>query len=88
MSGTEATSGDSDYGDEKGMDARPPASPDGGFVADKGDAEERADVLSAMAVYSADGQADDASGNDVAQVLMKAQEDGSEEPDRMPHGPN
>lgn len=70
------------------LDASPPASPDGGFVADKGDAEQRPDVLSAMAVYSGDGQVDDASGNDVAQVLMQTQEDSGDEPDRMPHGPN
>jgi len=89
--GNEATTGGdmsgTDAGDEK-LDASPPASPDGGFVADKGDAGQRSDVLSAMAVYSGDGQVDDASGNDVAQALMQPQEDSVDEPDRMPHGPN
>lgn len=69
-------------------DASPPESPDGGFVADKGDGGQRGDVLSAMAVYSSDGQADDASGNDAAQALMQPQDDASAEPDRMPHGPD
>jgi hypothetical protein len=84
MSGTEPT--DREVTEDQ-LDASPPASPDGGFVSDKGDAEERPDVLSAMAVYSGDGQVDDATGGDVAQVLMQPQEDGDEEPDRMPHGP-
>ena len=69
------------------MDASPPASPDGGFVSDKGDDGQRDDVLSAMAVYSGDGQIDDASGGDVAQTLMQQQESDPDEPDRMPHGP-
>lgn len=80
MSGTEPTA-------DEAMDASPPESPDGGFVSDKGEAEQRPDVLSAMAVYGGDGQIDDASGGDVAQVLMQAQEEGQDEPDRMPHGP-
>ncbi len=69
-------------------DASPIPSPGGGFLADKGDGGQRDDVLSAMAVYSGDGQVDDASGNDVAQVLMQPQESDADEPDRMPHGPN
>lgn len=80
MSGTEPTA------DEE-LDASPPTSADGGFVSDKGDAEQRPDVLSAMAVYSGDGQVDDASGGDAAQALAQPQEEGGEEPDRMPHGP-
>lgn len=80
MSGTEATN-------EEGLDASPPTSPDGGFVSDKGDAEQRPDVLAAMAVNSGDGQVDDAGGGDVAQTLMQTQEDDAAEPDRMPHGP-
>jgi hypothetical protein len=80
MSGTEPT-------DDAGLDASPPASADGGFVSDKGDVEQRPDVLAAMAVNSGDGQVDDASGGDVAQTLLQAQEDDAAEPDRMPHGP-
>ena len=54
---------------------------------------ENPDVLDAMAVYSADGQADDASGNDsgLAQNLPKpGEDDGTVIPqgDRMPHGPS
>jgi hypothetical protein len=50
--------------------------------------EERPDVLAAMAVYSADGQTDDASGNDAAEGARKPVEGPVEEPDREPHGPN
>ena len=53
---------------------------------------EKPEVLEAMAVYSADGQADDATGNDagLAQNLPKPGEDDDTvipQGDRMPHGP-
>ena len=77
-----------DESDDAELDASPPASPDGGFVSDKGDGAQRGDVLSAMAVYSGEGQADDASGHDVAQVLMQPDEGAGAEPDPNPHGPH
>jgi hypothetical protein len=46
-------------------------------------------VLDAMAVYSADGQADDASGNDAAAGAALPRDSHAEpEPDRQPHGPS
>ena len=50
---------------------------------------ERRDVLDAMAVYSADGQADDASGNDAAAGAALPRDSHAEpEPYREPHGPS
>jgi len=50
---------------------------------------ERRDVLDAMAVFSADGQADDASGNDAAAGAALPRDSGSQpEADREPHGPS
>ena len=50
---------------------------------------ERRDVLDAMAVYSADGQADDASGNDAAAGAALPRDTHSQpEADREPHGPS
>jgi hypothetical protein len=58
------------------------------LTSDRGDEEERPDVLAAMATYSADGQADDASGNDAAAGARQPQEDSGGEGDREPHGPH
>ena len=60
------------------------------ITSDTGEDEtERRDVLDAMAVYSADGQADDPSGNDAAAGAALPRDSASEpEPDREPHGPN
>jgi hypothetical protein len=59
------------------------------LTSDTGEESERRDVLDAMAVYSADGQADDASGNDAAAGATLPRDSASEpEPDRQPHGPN
>jgi hypothetical protein len=70
-----------------------PDQPDTPIISDTGeqggDSGERRDVLDAMAVYSADGQADDASGNDAAAGAALPRDSRSEpEPDREPHGPN
>lgn len=74
--------------ENQGLDASPLPSPDGGFVADKGDGAQRGDVVSAMAVYSGEGQTDDQSGNDAAQVLMQPEDGAQAAPDGNPHGPN
>jgi hypothetical protein len=63
--------------------------PDVPLRSDTGESDERSDVLDAMAVYSADGQADDATGNDAAAGAALPSADTPEaEPDREPHGPN
>ena len=66
--------------------------PDTPIISDTGEGEpegERRDVLDAMAVYSADGQADDASGNDAAAGAALPRDSHAEpEPDREPHGPS
>ena len=66
--------------------------PDVPIISDTGedaDGAERRDVLDAMAVYSADGQADDPAGNDAAAGAALPRDSGSEpEPDRLPHGPS
>jgi hypothetical protein len=66
--------------------------PDTPIISDTGeddaDGGERRDVLDAMAVYSADGQADDASGNDAAAGAALPRDGEQSEPDREPHGPN
>jgi hypothetical protein len=66
--------------------------PDTPIISDTGEDEpegERRDVLDAMAVYSADGQADDASGNDAAAGAALPRDGLSDaEPDREPHGPS
>jgi hypothetical protein len=63
--------------------------PETPLTSDTGEDEERRDVLDAMAVYSADGQADDASGNDAAAAAALPSDGSSDpEPDREPHGPN
>jgi len=56
---------------------------------DAAEGGERRDVLDAMAVFSADGQADDASGNDAAAGAALPRDSGSQpEADREPHGPS
>lgn len=66
--------------------------PDTPIISDTGEDGpdgERADVLDAMAVYSADGQADDASGNDAAAGAALPRDSHAEpEKDREPHGPS
>ena len=66
--------------------------PDTPIISDTGeddaDGGERRDVLDAMAVYSADGQADDASGNDAAAGAALPRDGSQPEPDREPHGPS
>ena len=63
--------------------------PDVPIVSDTGEQDERQDVLDAMAVFSADGQADDPSGNDAAAALNASpRESGESQGDREPHGPN
>jgi hypothetical protein len=67
--------------------------PDTPLISDTGEDDveggERRDVLDAMAVYSADGQADDASGNDAAAGSALPRDSSSEpEADREPHGPS
>jgi hypothetical protein len=66
--------------------------PDTPIVSDTGEKSpegERRDVLDAMAVYSADGQADDVSGNDAAAGAALPRDGRSDpEPDREPHGPS
>jgi hypothetical protein len=66
--------------------------PDTPIISDTGeddaDGGERRDVLDAMAVYSADGQADDASGNDAAAGAALPRDGAQSEPDREPHGPS
>jgi hypothetical protein len=68
--------------------------PDTPILSDTGEDDappegERRDVLDAMAVYSADGQVDDASGNDAAAGATLPRDGESDpEPDREPHGPN
>jgi hypothetical protein len=78
---TDQTSGD-DMSDQ----------PDTPIISDTGEDEpdgERRDVLEAMAVYSADGQADDVSGNDAAAGAALPRDGRSDpEPDREPHGPS
>jgi hypothetical protein len=65
---------------------------DAPILSDTGEDEpegERRDVLDAMAVYSADGQADDVSGNDAAAGATLPRDGRSDpEPDREPHGPS
>jgi hypothetical protein len=57
--------------------------------ADTGEGDERRDVLDAMAVYSADGQVDDPSGNDAAAGAALPRDSSAQpEPDREPHGPS
>ena len=59
------------------------------IMSDTGEDGERRDVLDAMAVNSADGQADDASGNDAAAAAAGPRDSGSQpEADREPHGPS
>ena len=59
------------------------------ITSDTGEETERRDVLDAMAVFSADGQADDASGNDAAAGAALPRDSGSQpEADREPHGPS
>ena len=61
--------------------------PDTPIMSDTGEGGERRDVLDAMAVNSADGQADDASGNDAAAAGPR--DSGAQpEADREPHGPS
>jgi hypothetical protein len=56
---------------------------------DKGDQGEDQQVLDAMATYSADGQVDDASGNDAAAGAASSPgSSGESEGDREPHGPS
>ena len=56
---------------------------------DKGEQGEDPQVLDAMATYSADGQVDDASGNDAAAgAADSSRSSGESEGDREPHGPN
>jgi len=67
--------------------------PDAPIISDTGEDDveggERRDVLDAMAVFSADGQADDASGNDAAAGAALPRDSHAEpEPDREPHGPS
>ena len=67
--------------------------PDTPILSDTGESDseggERRDVLDAMAVYSADGQVDDASGNDAAAGAALPRDSHAEpEPDRQPHGPS
>ena len=66
--------------------------PDTPIISDTGeddaDGGERRDVLDAMAVYSADGQADDASGNDAAAGAALPRDGAQPEPDREPYGPS
>ena len=66
--------------------------PDTPIISDTGEESpegERRDVLDAMAVYSADGQADDSSGNDAAAgAALPRDSHADPEPDREPHGPN
>ncbi len=69
-------------------DTAPPATADTAPPVDRGDEEERTDVIEAMAVYSADGQVDDASGGDAAAARLQADEIGQPELDREPHGPS
>ena len=52
-----------------------------------GETAERPDVESAMAVYSADGQADDETGGDAAAGARVDPGESSVEGDREPHGP-
>lgn len=70
-----------------------PEQPDTPIISDTGEDDveggERRDVLDAMAVYSAEGQADDVSGNDAAAGAALPRDGRSDpEPDREPHGPN
>ena len=51
------------------------------------DPEARPDVLAAMAVYSADGQADDETGGDAAAGAATTPGQPRAEEDREPHGP-
>ncbi len=50
---------------------------------------ERPNVAEAMAVYSADGQADDETGNDAGAEALRADTGAphAEDTDAMPHGP-
>lgn len=54
------------------------------------EADERPDVREAMAVYSAEGQADDETGGDAAAGarLDTSEAAGAAEDDREPHGPS
>jgi hypothetical protein len=57
--------------------------------ADKGDQGEDQRVLDAMATHSADGQVDDASGNDAAAgAASSPRSSGESGGDREPHGPS
>jgi hypothetical protein len=70
-----------------------PEQPDTPIISDTGEDDvqggEQRGVLDAMAVYSADGQVDDASGNDAAAGAVLPRDSHAEpEPDREPHGPS
>ena len=71
---------------EQQPDARPE-----GEGSDRGSGDElgegRPDVLAAMAVYSADGQADDETGNDAAAGAATTPGQTRAHEDREPHGP-
>jgi hypothetical protein len=63
--------------------------PDVPLRSDTGESGERSEVLDAMAVYSADGQVDDATGNDAAAgAALPSADEPESEPDREPHGPH